>query len=53
MSAKITQQELSPELREQIEIPTYTDQSVDPNHTGVKYKLVVVEGVPFLEVIES
>jgi len=31
----------------------YEDISADPDYDGVKYKLVVEEGVPYLEVTES
>lgn len=34
-------------------INIYEDQGIDPNYIGVKYKLVVVDGVAFMEVVES
>ena len=31
----------------------YFDEGEDPDYIGIKYKLVVIDGQPYLEVIES
>ncbi len=34
-------------------INIYEDQGTDPNFTGIKYKLVMINGEAFMEVVES
>ncbi len=31
----------------------YTDEGANPDYAGVKYRIVIMNGDPFLEVIES